>query len=268
MPATKPDDLWPLHLELIEVKAGAETGRTKPFFGEAVDAKGDRYQVLVKLREPGVHDGTPWRLCLARELIGAIIARHLGLSVPDYAIITVTEPMAHAGRNHPAAGGRLLDNIGANFGSRRIDSALAQACSDPNEWESPMAFDALSFNVDRKPSNPNVLWTGSVLYLIDHGLVAPTWTFEVDGTTAASTYGHVNIRLHAGFPFVQHQGRSFGPCTRSWTQRIDRRFVEWACAQVPSQWASAKELAELSNFLVARAGIADEQARELREVTA
>jgi hypothetical protein len=166
-------DLEPLTLFAREIRGAPVSGLSEPLFVECADADGDRHNVVLKLLNPMTPDRRPWNLCLVRDLVGSILARRLGLLVPNYALVQVGDAFAASAARHDA-GRRISANIGMNFGSVRVDSVLEEGCNEAEFWEGPMSFDALSFNADRLPSNPNVLWTGKALYLIDHGMVAPT----------------------------------------------------------------------------------------------
>jgi hypothetical protein len=160
-------------------------------------------------------------------------------------------------------------NVGLNFGSVVLDnvsSDLARAATE--EWASVLTFDALAFNSDRKASNPNLLWNGVVLFLIDHGFLALTWTFGVDGTTEASLYGEFNIRLHVGYQHLKNAGSTFAPPSDVWIERVTRELIDWAVGFVPNEWASRAELDRLTSFLDARKRIAENQRRQLMVVTA
>jgi hypothetical protein len=215
-----------------------------------------------------VSDGTPWKLCLARELIGAFMAKRVGLQVPEFGIVEIGDALIRSLQYSPE-GSRLIRNRGLHFGSVVVDNVLvdAPAAAPRKTWAETLTFDALAYNADRKGGNPNVLWDGSTLYVIDHGHLAPTWTSAVDGLSGDSLYGEFNIRLHAGFPHLRTKGESFQPMRDAWVGQISNNFLAWARLQVPREWASPAELDELFTFLDRRATIADRQVRELTAVT-
>jgi len=110
---------------------------------------------------------------LAAELIVGELARGAGLRVPELAFIEIdaalgrSEPhqeiqellIASAGLN--LAMGFLAGAVGYDVAARRpIDGALASRI---------VALDLFAVNVDRTARNPNLLWQGGELWLIDHG---------------------------------------------------------------------------------------------------
>ena len=261
-----PPGLAPLRLTAREIRGVAESGRSRPLYVDCVGSDGARVTVVLKLRVPGTPDTANWGLCLTRDLVGSVLARRLGLPVPDYAVVSVDRPFIEVSSRH-AEGARLQANGGENFGSVRLDSVLEGFCEERSAWAKVLTFDALSYNLDRKPSNPNVLWDGKVLFLIDQGLIAPTWTFAIDGTTSATLYGHANITLHAAFRLLQKAGDAYADTIEAWGEAWGRlitpEFLSWARKLVPAGWATQGQLDELFAFLAARGSIARLQEREL-----
>jgi hypothetical protein len=110
---------------------------------------------------------------LAAELIVGGIGRAAGLPVPELALIEID---AALGRSEPhqeiqellikSAGTNLAmaylpGAVGYDVAARRpVAGALASAI---------VALDLFAANVDRTARNPNLLWSGGALWLIDHG---------------------------------------------------------------------------------------------------
>jgi hypothetical protein len=237
-------------------------GRTKPLQIGCEAQDGTWAEYVVKLRDPGPADGTPYGLCLVRELVGAALARFLGLNVPPYALVNVDDAFA-ASVAHLPDGGRIARNRGLCFGSLFVEGTVEDPLApSPDEWAPVIGFDAMGFNADRKASNPNVLWTGERLFAIDHGFLAPLWTFGVDGTSASSLYGLANIRLHAAAQRLAKSGESYNEVPDRWRQlSIDLR--NWLLTEVPADWATGADVVALLDFLWDRVNIAIPQAREL-----
>jgi hypothetical protein len=125
---------------------------------------------------------------LAAELIVGELARAAGLRVPELALIEIdaalgrSEPhqeiqellIASAGLN--LAMGFLGGAVGYDAAARRpVDGELASRI---------VALDTYTANVDRTAKNPNLLWHGGELWLIDHG-AALYWHHGWDGREAA-----------------------------------------------------------------------------------
>lgn len=252
-----------MRLAPVELRGEAAGGRSRPLRVQCKSLDGIRHEVILKLRDPMVPDQYPWELCLSRELMGAILLRRLGFSVPDYAVVDIDDNFVRASSRSPHAE-RIRRSLGPNFGSLVINNVYETPSRDPAAWSRILTVDALAFNADRKPSNPNVLWNGETLFAIDHGLLAPTWTAAVDGLTGTTLYGSANIHLHAAFPIVQGKGLSFDPVWKAWDQAVDNAFLTWAIAQIPADWANAAERTSLKEFLGARRHIGPLQVDEIK----
>jgi hypothetical protein len=146
---------------------------------------------------------------LAAELIVGELARAAGLPVPELATIEIdvalgrSEPhqeiqellVASAGLN--LAMGYLAGAVGYDVAARRpVDVALASRI---------VALDVFAANVDRTARNPNLLWHGGRLWLIDHG-AALYWHHGWDGdagelaASAARPFGRAGE--HVLLPFA------------------------------------------------------------------
>jgi hypothetical protein len=256
--------LRPDRLIAVELRQQVRGGASKPLIVDCQDSEGKSRSVILKLRDPGVPDGKPWGLCLVRDLVGGVLARQLGLATPDYAIVEVTKAFAKAVQGH-TDGVRIAANIGANFGSAVLTPVLEPPVGTVDDWAEALGFDALAFNPDRKGGNPNALWDGNHLYLIDHGMMAPTWTFRYDGTHARSLFGPFNIRAHAGYPIMNGRGHAFS-VTSQWDCVVTSDFLTWLRGIVPPTWASPSDLDALFRFLSERRHITTQQCNELKGV--
>jgi hypothetical protein len=85
--------------------------------------------------------------------------------------------------------------------------------------------------------------------------------------TNSTLYGMANIRLHAGFRSLRGTGRAYREGARRWHDSITDDFLSWTRRQVPPTWAPKQAIDELFAFLADRAAIADQQSRELQELT-
>ena len=115
----------PPRLTCVEVRQRLEKrSYTKPLYVLAEDEDGNLLDMVMKVQHPDVpsgrghYEGTS----LACELICAMLARALGLKVPDYAILEVRSPLADSARSSEVRE-LLRQNVGANFGTVYIESA-------------------------------------------------------------------------------------------------------------------------------------------------
>lgn len=258
------DDLKPMRLTAHEFIKVMERGDSRPLAVNCYDDSGEEVSVVLKLRDPQRPDGRPWNVCLVHDLVGTILARRLGLSVPRYALVEIDDRFVMSQAVSPE-GARIQANRGLNFGSVVVSPVLEQLGAHPEHWEPVMSFDALTFNCDRKGGNPNVLWTGKALFAIDHGMIAPVWTFMHDGTDGTSLYPDDQVRSHAGFKTLCNRARSY-VLTEQWSTLVTQSFLGWLRRQVPSTWAPAPAIDALFDFISARQAIALRQQSLLKGV--
>ena len=110
---------------------------------------------------------------LAAEVVAGELARALGLPVPELVLVELPGDLA-AAEPDPEIQDLLAASAGLNVGMDFLPGALAYderagRALDPELAAAVLWFDALVMDVDRTPSNPNLLvWHGR-LWLIDHG---------------------------------------------------------------------------------------------------
>jgi hypothetical protein len=178
---------------------------------------------------------------LAAELIVGELARAAGLRLPELALIEIdaalgrSEPhmeiqellIASAGLN--LAMGYLAGAVGYDVAARRpIDGALASRI---------VALDVFAVNVDRTARNPNLLWQGGELWLIDHG-AALYWHHGWDGqddenaltASAARPFGRVGE--HVLLPFADELPAAGAALVAA----LDDERIALAIEAVPELW--------------------------------
>lgn len=110
---------------------------------------------------------------LIAEVLGAEIARRIGLPVPELVLVEVAAELGHA-EPDPEIQELIEASPGLNLGMDFLPGALPFALSPEEPFDPELAaeivfFDALITNIDRTPRNPNLLtWHGRT-WLIDHG---------------------------------------------------------------------------------------------------
>jgi hypothetical protein len=113
------------------------------------------------------------RALLAEILVGEL-ARGLGLPMPELALVEVPEALGRTERD-PEIQDLLQASRGVNVGIRYLEGAfnfdpraaghlITPALATQLVW-----FDALTFNPDRSPRNPNLMIHEGRPWLIDHG---------------------------------------------------------------------------------------------------
>ena len=111
---------------------------------------------------------------LVAELIAGALAEHLGLRMPELALIDLDASFGRTERD-PEIQDILKASTGLNVGLRYLDGAFAYDAVataeliDADEAADIVWFDAFITNIDRTPRNPNLLVWEREVWLIDHG---------------------------------------------------------------------------------------------------
>jgi hypothetical protein len=208
-------------------------GGSLPAIAEADDG----FLYVLKFR--GAGQGTK---ALIADLIGAEIARLLGLKMPE---LVFAELDSAFGRTEPdeEIQDLLKASVGLNLGVHYLSGAIT---FDPAVTKLPAELcaqivwlDALLMNVDRTARNTNMLMWHNELWLIDHG---------------ASLYFHHswdNWREQALKPFVQIKDHVLLPYADD-LDKVDTAFkailtterIREIVALIPDSWISEEGMAE------------------------
>jgi len=151
------------------------SGRTKPAVFLCEDLDGNSAgEFVVKLRR-GIDSGVVGLTC---ELLSSLLAEKLGIRTPNPAIVEIDPAIGGLLNPRDTEMARLIRNSGGlNFGSEVLVGGYSVWPIDksvPASLERLAGeiffFDALTQNPDRKVNNPNFLWKGEEILLIDHEL--------------------------------------------------------------------------------------------------
>ena len=176
------------------------------------------------------------RKALVAEVISGVLARGLGLNVPDLVTVEV-DPSLASGEPDQEVQDLLRASAGLNLGVDFLPGALDYDPKafpvDPQAAGRVLWFDALVGNMDRSHRNPNLLQWGG-MWLIDHGA---TLSFHHRWASAASydarpydADDHVLLPLG---PDVASADAELSPL-------VTRDLIEAAVAAVPEGWIGAE----------------------------
>jgi hypothetical protein len=232
---------------------GMARGQTRPCIIRATkDGAGEEEEVVVKWRA-GFRDR---RVGPCNELLAALLAKELGLLVPEPVLVVVdpgfdvTLPSAEVDRR------RLVrESIGLNLGSaylgRDWKTWPQYQRPRPSQRQSALeilAFDALIQNGNRSSDNPNLLFNGEKIAVYDH----------------ESTFSHLQSLPKTGlpwtalslFPLSTHvfysglKGRR--PDLHRFEASLDRlqaSFFSQLTQLIPSDWKSAGDFDRILQYL-------------------
>ena len=195
----------------------------------AIAEADDEFMYVIKFRGAG-----QGRKALVAELIGAEIARALGLKVPEIVFAKLDEAF---GRTEPdeEIQDLLKASVGLNLGLHYLSGSItydpAVSSIDPTLASKIVWLDCLLTNVDRTSRNTNMLIWYKELWLIDFG---------------ASLYFHhswTNWKAQAEKPFVlvkDHvllpQASELDLADTEFKNILTKEFIENIIALVPEDW--------------------------------
>lgn len=208
-------------------------GGSMPAIAEADDG----FLYVIKFR--GAGQGTK---ALIADLIGAELARVMGLNVPELVFATLDEAF---GRTEPdeEIQDLLKFSVGLNLGLHYLSGAItfdpAVTTLDPLLASKIVWLDSLLTNIDRTCRNTNMLIWHKELWLIDHG---------------ASLYFHHSWNTwkeHALSPFklvknhvLLKQATQLDEVNTAFTARLTKELIQSIVALIPDEWLSDEEIFE------------------------
>ncbi|WP_395741165.1 HipA family kinase [Prosthecobacter sp.] len=158
-------------LQFIGFIEPAKRGITKPLIIQAKGADGVRETVFLKTLA-GYADRPE---AAGVELFTTLIAQRLGLRAPEPVLVEVPTKAGRLVYDAPAHAELLNQSAGLNFGTVALGNDWKvwlpelSTRSFPEEMvERVLAFDALIQHTDRSRDNPNLMWKGQVLAVLDH----------------------------------------------------------------------------------------------------
>lgn len=155
----------------VQFRSPMKRGVNLPFLvvGASQD-DGKRCPLVVKSRA-GYADKPE---AMLRELFSLLLARELGLNAPEPVLVEIPEGLDRAAADHPEYAELIRQSIGWNVGTVHLGESwkpwskgIAPRSIPLETLETAYAFDAMVENADREADNPNLLWRGSELAVLD-----------------------------------------------------------------------------------------------------
>jgi hypothetical protein len=215
--------------------------------------------VLVETDEPGERQFTKLRGAaqgtgaLVAEVIVAELAESLGLRVPARLLVHLPTGVESLDENDELAD-LLRASAGVNLGFAYLEDApsFAPATDVARVREEDAAailwLDGLVANPDRTERNPNLLWRGDALWLIDHG-AALGFQYALPAVDAAAARRPYTLR-------EPHILQSRVPDLAVWdavlAARITPDVIARAVAEVPDEFLAPLVAANGEETLAAR----------------
>ncbi|MFI0609460.1 MAG: HipA family kinase [Anaerolineae bacterium] len=183
------------------------------------------------------------RSALANELLGGLLARALGLTTPDVAVIRIDPRLGQACPTESVSE-RIKKSPGENFGSQQIIPAMTFQSLRPTDKMMAaeiFAFDMLIQNPDRRPRKPNLFEGPKGLTIIDHEMAFPFSNPElVIGKLPEAWEIHAGNQLVTGHLFYPDlRGKVPPGAFDNFTNRVGNisdEHIRLLAESVPESW--------------------------------
>ncbi|MEI7820186.1 MAG: HipA family kinase [Verrucomicrobiota bacterium] len=236
-----------LHLTATQFLRPMGAGRTFPVLLGAEDAAGQMMEVVTKLRGPEL--GVKAQIA---ELVAAPLAAHLGLEVPQAAVVDV--PAGFEAIVPPGHAAAFRASPGCNFGSVHLGTSFTTWASgrvpagvQRDQAVEIFAFDLLVQNPDRRSSNPN-LWSRSErLGVYDHEQAFSFLHLPIIGgpsrpwVLADQAASFRFMEKHAFYPALRGARLNLGPFREKLVALSDR-VIEGLLNPIPAEWRQGHDL--------------------------
>jgi hypothetical protein len=249
----------PLQLKTEVYKTIMPGGVTSPLLVDASDATGKMYTVVLKLYNPGIPNGHGHygKTSLACELICAVIAKALNLSIPEYAIVEVPSNFWQTFRGDKAKD-LLKNSPGKNFGtvykegsySWQMDDETLKGSKFLAIYENILSFDSAIYNDDRRCDRPNLLVQNSDIFIIDHSLALPAHQWNYNRIEVSSLLDESKIAKHSLFPVLKGKKRIFNKLFKKWEHLKTQISFDEVRALIPREWqVTQRDVDKIFDFL-------------------
>ncbi len=181
----------------VQFRRKMERGLNRPFLvmGAAQDG-GERCPLVVKSRA-GYADRPD---AMLKELFALLLARELGLNAPEPVMVEIPEGLDWAAADYPEHAELIRRSLGWNVGTVHLGDAwkpwnkgIAPRSIPVEALEIAYAFDAMVENSDREADNPNLLWRGDELAVLDFD---KAFGFLRTGENEARPWRNALVRLN------------------------------------------------------------------------
>lgn len=242
-------------VEAIRFDRAMTTGKTKPILVACEKATGEEMEVVAKFTY-GCNNSPE---ALVREAIAAVLAKDLGLPIPEPHIVSVTPEFISTIEDQEVVF-YLKNSNPLGFGCRRLPDGYATWT--PSSGKVPehlldsaadiLAFDCFITNADRRIENPNLLCNGRSFAIIDHEMAfmtdlnmfwSPPWK-------AGALLGAYKPSNHVLYSSVKNGKKyNFARLIDAFSDITDNRINEYGQA-IPTGWIGTERAIERAVNLI------------------
>ncbi|MGY0666010.1 HipA family kinase [Bordetella bronchiseptica] len=235
-------------------------GKTKPSLVECEKPDGSVVEVVVKCSHgtiQGTHD-------LGVEAVTGMVAADLGLPIPEFFAVQLDQAFVDL-VDHPETQQALRASDEFAFGSKLLPSGFNVWGKDQpipdslcTEAAEVFTFDAIVVNGDRRPENPNCLFSGTDFAIIDHELCFAHELFWVAPWLDGGFASRAESRSHIfAKPRMSSCPTALPRFEAAWNRIGQERIDEYFHALPPSWAFPAAQQQRITEMLLdARANIA------------
>ena len=230
-------------------------GRTCPVLLGAEDADGKTVEVVTKLRGPELSVKAQ-----IAELVAAPLAAHLGLEVPQAAVVDVAAGFEAI--VPPSLASAFRASPGRNFGSVHLGTSFttwavgrSPAGVQRDQAAEIFAFDLLVQNADRRATNPNLWSRAERVGVYDHEQAFSFLHLPIIGgaprpwALADQAGAFRFMEGHAFYPSLRGAKLNLGPFEGRLTALSDE-VIEGLLEPVPAEWRQGHDLcAKTADYL-------------------
>ncbi len=238
------------------------TGRTRPCLFICEDSSGELNGEYVVKMKAGLDN---WKVGLVAELLASQVADFLDIPVPEPAIIEIDPELASI-IDDPQLADNIRNSAGDNFGSKLITGGFK---TWPIGEAIPLslrqlaceifAFDALIQNLDRKPENPNILWRGDELYILDHE-TSFSFVYPIIGQEATMDF----LRGHLFYQSLKAEAINLDRFAGA-LETLSEERLNNLIANIPKEWNN-EHMTKISNHINGITNHVNEFIDEVRRV--
>lgn len=157
--------------DAVQFRGKMQRGLNKPFLVIGQQRNDESREALVVKSRAGYADKPE---AMLRELFSLLLARKLGLIAPEPVLVNLQAGFEFGAADFPEIADLIRQSPGWNLATVHLGEGWKQwmQISPPRSisgksMEDVYAFDAMVQNSDRETENPNLLWRGEELALLD-----------------------------------------------------------------------------------------------------
>lgn len=236
-------------VEAVRFDKVMANGKTKPIMLACERSTGEEVEIVAKFSF-GCNNSPE---SLVREAIASMLAKDLGLPIPEPFIVSVTPEFINSIDDQNVVA-YLRQSIELGFGCRKLPDGYATWTSNSGKLTDEglrtqaleiLAYDCFVSNADRRPSNPNLLFNGKLFAIFDHEMAFMTnlnmsWTEPWKSGALGSFY---HPKTHVLYPVLKSKEVNLQRLAEAFGKITNDRINEYGYA-IPTAWHGSEKAVE------------------------